>query len=287
MRAQYDNTLMSSFYLWFDHELLTRGEAFTNFGSFFYDVNSLFQGYNTYGSPFKQFVSDSSVPNANIINNVVLNGAANNRGVNNFAAINYDQGQVYFTSPVTNPNTTLSGNYAVKDFNIFITNDLEEELLFETNFALNNRTNATATGLPPNAKTYPAIFLKNNGSRNEPFEFGGGDMTYIDVRAIVLSDSQFKLDAVASIFRDRGKTIIPIIPESNMPFNSLGDFAGNIQYNYNTLTANTPPESGVFVENVFVSKIGGLSYSQKTNLNPEVFSMIVDFELQDFRYPRA
>ena len=63
MESQYDNVVMSSFLLWLDHTLLSKGKAFTNTSSFFYDVNSLYNGYNTYGSPFRQFVADESIKN--------------------------------------------------------------------------------------------------------------------------------------------------------------------------------------------------------------------------------
>ena len=127
--------------------------------------------------------------------------------------------------------------------------------------------------------------MKNNGSRNEEIAFGGKDQTEFDVRAIVLSDDQFKLDAVSSIFRDRTKTFVPLIPESDMPFNSLGDFTNNQQYNYTGL-ASSASTTGVFIDNVYATKIGGITYSQKTNVNPDVFSMILDFELTDIREPR-
>jgi len=126
MKAQFDNLVTSSFYLWFDHTLLNKGEAFTNFGSFFYDVSSLYNGYYTYGSPFRQFVSDQSIANihgAQIINSAFVNGTQQPRGGANFQAVNYEKGQFYFDAAVANPSTSISGNYAVKDFNIFITND--------------------------------------------------------------------------------------------------------------------------------------------------------------------
>lgn len=288
MRAQYDNIVMSSTLLWLDHTILNKGAAFTNTSSFFYDVNSLYNGYNTYGSPFRQFVADESISDlhgANIINSVKLNGVNTNRGSSNFANINYDQGQVYFDSAVSSPNTTLSGDFAVKDFNTYITNDLEEKLLFETQFTVRNKTDLTATGLPPSTMTYPAIFLKNNGSRNEPIAFGGEDQTETDIRAIVLSDDQYKIDAVGSILRDKVRTFIPLIPEAFMPFNALGDYRNNIQYNYTGLT-DASSTTGVFIDNVYTSKIGGVTYTQKTNINPDVFSMIIDFEISDIRAPR-
>ena len=289
MIAQYDNIVMSSFMLWFDHTLLDKGKAFTNTSSFFYDVDSLYNGYNTYGSPFRQFVADESIANkhgADVINHVTLNNSTTVRGASNFANINYEQGQVYFSSSVSSPNTTLSGDYAVKDFNIYITNELEEKLLFETQFKTRNTTNTTATGLPPSTMTYPAVFLKNNGSKNEPVAFGGQDQTEMDLRAIVLSDDQYKLDAVSSIFRDRVRTFVPLIPAADMPFNALGDFKDNQQYNYTGL-ADTTSKTGVFIDNVYTSKIGGVTYTQKTNVNPDVFSMVIDFELSDFRFPRV
>lgn len=293
MQSQYDNIVMSSALLWLDHTILNKGAAFTNTSSFFYDVNNLYNGYNTYGSPFRQFVSDESIGNihgANIINSVTLNNSTTVRGISDFAHINYEQGQVYFTSAVSNPNTTLSGDFAVKDFNTYITNDLEEKLLFETQFTIRNKTDLTAAGLPPSTMTYPAIFLKNNGSRNEPIAFGGQDQTETDVRAIVLSDDQYKIDAVGSIFRDKVRTFIPLIPEANMPFNALGDYKNNVQFNYTGLTDQRSPDcvstTGVFIDNVYTSKIGGITYTQKTNINPDVFSMIIDFEISDIRTPR-
>lgn len=286
MKAQFDNKVMSSFYLWLDHTLLDKGEAFTNHNSYFYSVNNLYQAFSTYGSPFKQFVSDSSIQGAQVLTGIYLNGTFKERGVSNFTGINYGMGQVYFTSAVSNPDTTLSGRYAVKDFNVFLTNDIEETLLFETQFSLSKKTSQSPTGLPPESLTYPAIFIKNNGGSNEPMAFGGLDRTEMNIRAIVLSDSQFNLDAISSIFRDMENTFIPLIEENEMPFNNIGDFKNNIVYNYDTLTANKPETGQMFLDNVAVSKIGGLSFAQKTNLNPNVFSMIIDFELSNLRYPR-
>ena len=74
MKAQFENRIISSFLLWFDHTLLKEGEAFTNFGSNLYDVPTSFYGYETYGAPFRQFVADSSIPNADVINGIHLTG---------------------------------------------------------------------------------------------------------------------------------------------------------------------------------------------------------------------
>jgi hypothetical protein len=289
MKAQFDNTVMSSFYLWFDHILLTKGEAFTNFSSFFYEADDMYQGYNAYGAPFKQLVSDTSVTGATVLNTLILNNTSISRGQQNFAAVNYDKGHVYFSNPVANVSTSLRGHYAVKDFNVHITNDLEEKLLFETQYKLRNKTDATAQAIAHGTKTYPAVFLKNNGGQNEPMTMGGGDLTSIDVRAIVLSDSQFKMDAVASIFRDKAKSLIPLVDETDMPFNSLGDYTNVANpYHYKSLSSTSLQNNkSIFLDKVYISKIGGLSFAQKANANPDVFSMFIDFELNELRWPRS
>ena len=285
MKGQFDNRVMSNFFLWFDHTLLKKGEAFTNYGSKFYPVNNLYQGLYSYGSPFKQFVSDSSIPNSNVINQIYINGVATNKGSSNFVALNYGMGQAYFSSQPAS-SAVLSGNYSVKDFNVYLTNDIEEKLLFETQFSLSAKTSQNPEGLPPESLTYPAVFLKNNGGHNEPFAFGGMDKTLFNIRAIILADSQFSLDAVSSIFRDTNKTFVPLVKEEDMPFDSLGDFKGGVAYNFDTLTSNIPETGRIFIDNVYTTKVGGLSFAQKTNINPSVFSLIIDFELEHLRNPR-
>ena len=91
-------------------------------------------------------------------------------------------------------------------------------LLFETKFDIKPKVTQQVTGLLPGTQTVPAIFIKSNGSRNEPFAYGGADKTIIEARAIVLSDSSFKLDAVCSILRDMKYTTFPFI-ENKLPFN--------------------------------------------------------------------
>ena len=280
MIGQFDNQVMSSFYLWFDHTLLDKGTAYTNYGSNLYSVNSLYQGYHTYGSPFRQFVADKSITNANIISGVYVDGAFKFRGSGDLSAINYGQGQAYFSS---SQSDTLSGNYAVKDFNIFLTNQTEEKLLFETQFTLKNKVGIEPTGLPPDSVTYPAIFLKNMGGANEPFEFGGTQQTNLDTRAIVVSDSQFHLDAACSIFRDRKDEYIHVFSESEMPFNNLGDFNNNALYDYNNLISSKSTNDACFIDNVSISKIGGASFAGVNNLNPNVYSALIDFELNKVR----
>jgi hypothetical protein len=283
MKAQFENILMSSMILWFDHTLIKKGEAFSNYSSEFYPITNIFNGYYSYGAPFRNLIRDESITGANIISGVYLNNTFITTGVSGLVAINADQGQLYFNADQS--SHTISGNYAVKDYGIYLTNENEEKILFETKFNLNPKTIESPTGLPINAQTYPAIYLKNNGGNNEPLAFGGLDNTNINVRAIVISDSIFSMDAVTSIFKDVVRTYIPLIQPNEMPFNSLNGLKSG--YNYDLLTTGRAGTSNsVYIKNVYVSK-NVVNRSQYQDLNPEAISSFIDFELEIYRYPRA
>ena len=288
MKPQFDNKVMSSFLLWFDHTLLNDGEAFTKHSGKFYEVDSLYNGLYTYGAPFKQFVQDFSITGAKIPTGIYLDGVFITPGQSNLSGINYEQGHVYFTSEVTTPSTRLSGVYSIKDFSVYLTNEAEEKLLFETKFSLRPRTTQAETGLGPNQITYPAIFIRNNGGTNEPFALGGYDTTIINMRAIVLADSQYLLDAASSIFRDTARTFITLLEESDMPFDTLGGFKNDKNYNYTGLiTGKTFENQYVFIENVTVSKFNREVNLKIDNLNPDIFNGVIDFEVSKPRYARS
>ena len=299
MLPQFDNKVMSSFLLWFDHTLLREGEAFENTSSWFYSVNSLYNGMYTYGSPFKQFVNDFSVTgsgdsypssrsstHAQIPTGIYLDGVLIGTGTSGFSGINYDQGQVYFGTEITTPETRLSGNYSIKDFSVYLSNEPEEKLLFQTKFNLRSRTSQTYTGLASNEITYPVIFLRYNGSNNEPLAFGGHDLTKINIRAIVLANTQFELDAVCSIFRDQARKYVTLLEPSNMPFNNLGGFKSGISYSYTGVIKPIEDEGKyLHIDGVGVSKFNREINLKIDNLNPNVFNGVIDFEVTKPRYP--
>lgn len=265
--------------LWFDHTLLDKGEAFTNHGSNFYDVNGIYYNYYAYGAPFKQFVTDSSITDAEIMSGVYIGGNAvsdfKKTGESPLVDINFSQGQVYFSAE---ESSTISGNYSVKDFNVYLTANAEQELLFENKIDLRPNTSQIVTGLASEVATYPAVFIKNNGGENVPFAFGGLDQTRISLRAVVLADSQFNLDAVCSIFKDRTRTVVPIISDENYPFNALGGLKTGV-YNYEDLTKDIGHDNEIYIADVDVSRFS-LGYMENLkNTNPDVFKAIIDFEL--------
>jgi hypothetical protein len=264
-----------------DHEISSRGQAYTNYSGSFYEVDSLVNGFYTYGLPFKQIVADKSISGANVISGVYLNGVFTSPGTSGFSGINPNVGYAFFSS---DPGTTgVSGAYSVKDFNIYLTSLAEEQLIFETKFEVNPKVTQNPTGIATSALTYPAVFLKNNGGQNKPFALGGQDETIFQVRAIIMADNLFSLDAVCAILRDTARKNIPLISQNNMPFDNYGIIKNN-NYNYNTLISNIYYPNLIYIKSVNVSKIIPFRY-EYANVNPEIFSAFVDFELSDIRYP--
>lgn len=278
MKVQLDNILMSSMLMWMDHVILKKGEAYKNFSSQFYPVSNIYNGFYTYGLPFKQVVCDSSISGANILSGVYINNNFKTIGQNNLTGISPQNGQVYFTSGQGTNN--ISGNYAVKDFNLYLTNQPEEEILFESQYQARPKTTQTPTGLAIEAITYPCIFLKNNGGINQPFAFGGQDNTQISVRAVVMADNMFNLDALCSILKDTARDYVPLI---NSPFNNFGGLNSG-HYNYDSLTENIDVGvNGFYISEVNVSKI----FANLNAKNNQVFPAFIDFTLNNIRYPRA
>jgi hypothetical protein len=283
MKAHYENNVMSSLMLLVDHYMLLKGEAYTNHSGVFYPVDNLYNGYYTYAAPFKQFVSDDSITNARVMKYVYVDPPSNQlepgRSDNDLHGINHYNGQVYFT---TNQGSSLvSGNYAVKDFNVYLTNDPEQKLLFETKPQVNPKFPQQLSGLAPDTQTYPAIFLKNMGGVNEPFAFGGLDNTITRARLVVLADSSFKLDATCGILKDLRMKTVSIIED--LPFDAMGSYTGIStldigNYNYTALATGNGP----LVTDVRVSKMTSL-WREFENLNPNVFSAFVDFDLSTLR----
>jgi hypothetical protein len=292
MKPQFDNQVISSFYLWFDNKVTIKGEAFENYGSQFYPSDNLYQGYYTYAAPYKQLVADHSIADATIMSGVHIQSGGGftfiTSGTNDFSGINYNEGQLYFSSEQTG---IVSGDYSIKEFSIHLTDQDEGFLLFETRYHRRPKTFESPTGLPANSLTYPAVFIKQEKSENVPFSFGGQDETIVSIRAICLADSQFNSDAISSIFRDSKYDLIPLMPESEMPFNVFGDYRDGQKYNYIDFATGTAHQGNqLYINDVKVSRVSYNKMEQRgdfRDINPEVYTTIIDFEVRIPRFPRS
>lgn len=286
MKAQFDNQVMSSFLLWFDHTLLNKGDAYQNTTGQFYSVSDDYFGYDTYASSYSQFVSDASITGATIPTGLYAGNTLVNvgeGGSDGLYAIDYGNGRSYWSGA---QSSNVTGSFAIKDFNVYLTSRTEDEILFQSQYTNRNKISSVVpTGLEPDTLTYPVVYIKNDGSNNEPFAFGGQDNTIINVRAIVIADSQFDIDAIGSLFRDRRFDQIGILEPSEMPFNQFGYYRSS-QYDYTGIVNGKGSDQQLYVEDVNISRFDRVLENEVRKFNPNVYSTLIDFEVSKIRTPR-
>ena len=286
MKAQYDNQALSSFLLWFDHTLLDDGEAYENTTGQFYSVSTEFAGYKTYSSSYSQIVADASITEATIPTGLYVGSNLVNVGqgaATGLYAIDYNNGRSYWSG---DQEDNVTGSFAIKDFNTFLTSRTEDEILFQTQYTNRNMVSSVVpTGLEPNTRTYPVVYIKNDGSTNDPFAFGGQDNTIINLRAIVIADNQFDIDAIGSLFRDQVRKYVRLFEASEMPFNQFGYYKNDVQYNYDTATAGKSSAQKFFIEEVNISRFDRVLENEVRKFNPNVYSTLIDFEISKVRNP--
>ena len=280
MNEIFDNKLVASFLLFIDNKILSKGNAYTNVSTRFYPSETKTLGLTTFNAPYRQIVADTSISGANILSGIYVNNVFLNRGTSGLM-LDFNNGRAIFTGSPS--YSTISGSYAIKDFNIYYTTDAEEHLLFETKFELKPKVSQTITGLMEPSKSYPAVYIKYNPGQNEPFAFGGQDETISEFRCIILSDSVFKLDAICSILRDVGKSYFPLLSSDELPFNEYGDIKSGDFYNYQTLTTNKAGNDIIYIEKAQIKKFREIV---NNSINSQVFGAFADFRLSIPRYPR-
>ena len=289
MKAQYSNRVLSSILLFIDNKICTKGQAYINTSSYFYPATTNINGYYSYVAPYNQIIYDTSITGATIMTGVYLNSTFITTGQSGFAGIDYNNGRLYFTSQIPD-SVPISGSYAIKEYNICLTNQPDEKLLVETKYSHKSKLSKntqTVSGLKNDEVAYPVIFIRQNQLQNEPFSFGGQDLTKNYIRFTVLSDSQFSNDAVNSICADLNNVQIPLLSESQMPFNYLGLLKSQ-PYNYLDATAANYNNG----ELLYIERTSLISFFQRAfdqtlkEINPEVFTSIIDIETSKARYPR-
>jgi hypothetical protein len=282
MKPQFQHEVTTSFMLWADNFLLRKGEAYTNYVSTFYPNTSddrLGPGLVSYSSPHKQWVFDSSIEGANIPSGVYDNGTFIPRDTNGLK-LDFDNGRAILDSSFGDSKTTVSGEYSVKDFNFYITNQTEEQLIIDSKFDTNNRFKQDVSGIAPYKQVIPAIFVNSEVSENEPYAFGGEDKTSTNIRCVVFAENTYQLDGALSIFNDAKNEVYAKLSFEDYPLNEYGDV---IDFNYRELSDNTKQQY-FHIEEARVSK---LSDRINKNIDPTLFVGFIDFEITNLRFPRS
>lgn len=281
MKPTFDHKASQSFLLWFDHELLSKGEAYKNVTSKLYPVG-VYDGHFAYSAPFSQWVNDSSISGANVPDGIYVNGSFVPRGTSGLK-LDYQHGRALF--PLASGTVTgfqnVSGSYALKDCNIYYTTEDEKDVFFESKYHLRPKFSEQPTGIDTKM-TFPAAFVKFNPNENTPHSLGGLEYTNLDFRVVVMTDNVYLLDGILSIFRDTNERVLPILEVSDLPWTPFGDVKSG-DYNYYDKIANNNSNL------LYITKARTLKLSEKVNtsVSDNVYGGIIDFDTFIIRQPRA
>jgi hypothetical protein len=289
MKPQFQHQIITSFSLWLEHLILCKGEAFQNIESTFYyqDDDRLDPEYLAFASPHKQWVSDSSIDGAHIIDGINLDGYFIKKSAQGIR-YDYNNGRVIVPRILSNPSSNVEGIYSVKDFNIYITDQTEEELLIETKFVKNSRFDQEIfDGIKPYDQVVPAIFISYEEGNNIPFAFGGEDITESRIRCVIFAENSYQLDGVFSILKDTRITSVANVGYNEHPLDEFGDLKFG-HYDYEDLSDRyfsiNNSQSSFYIDKVTVSKLND-RIAKKSH--PGLYIGFADFNLRTHRFPRA
>lgn len=297
MKPQFDHKVLSSFYLWFDDKVTRVAEAQESGinQQFYYSSDAIDVPNNqiAYYSPDRQFVANgNNVPSGVYAKggpfgeNYIFVEQQPNSSVG--LMIDYDQGRLIFNSGV-GADLEVSGNFSRKTLNTYITNESEEELLLNTDFLLADQDDQTflqsINGLGSLNYTLPAAFLSYNSSSNQPFALGGMQDTKSNIRAVVIANDNFSLDATLSLFRDLAESCVPIIEFEDFPYGEYFHIKSP-PYDYETLYDQRKADPNhIFIEKVNSSKLLETA-SSATNIAKNMRIGFIDFHLSTPRFPK-
>lgn len=283
MLPQFSNSVNSSFLLWAEHKLLSKGLAYKNYTSRLYytpDPYVANQGYRAYASPFKQWVYDLSISGAFICNGI-SGDISLNRGVSGLR-IDYDNGRVLVPASF-GTNLNISGTYAFKDLNFYLANETEDALLTNTKFFLNSRFNNFPTGgIAPYSQVTPAIFFNSLNNRQEDFALGGQYNSVENVSLVIMAENVWMLDAILSIYRDAKHDYFPQVTIYDHPLDEYGDVKSTLYpsgYSYLNLIGQYGTPGNLFL----IESVRGSKVSDRIRISESLFVGLVDIEISKVR----
>ena len=277
MTPQFNNNLLASVYLWTENRIGQLGQAYiTTTAPLYYAPDPrLPTSLLSYASPWRQWVYDSGVSGAQIIQSV--SGSAGILNRSSGLMFDYTNGRVLVPSTL-GTNLALTGTMSFKEINSYLSNETEEYLLTQGQFFLNPRYVGTPTGgLPPYSMATPAVFVNMIHDSNEAFALGGLDDCTTTISMVCLLQSNFQLQAVMSMMRDARYKYIPMLSVGLDPLNQWGDtYSG---YNYQSyITQYGAPGQLIYIKEVKTSRV-----SDRIKLNPELYMGLVDMDVSYIR----
>ncbi len=272
MRPSYYDNLNASFNLFINNQLGYFAEAYTNYSGQLYETTDPnFSNFYIYGSPFRQWIADSSIPGA-----YVPSGINTISGFTTGVYIDYERGRVLSTEPLINPTAA----YSIKQFSIYSTPLDEADLLIEQAFQLQSPIPQATGALFWNQETVPAIYVKLQGGDNVPWAFGGLDQSDTRFTCIVIADNPYSLDSCCSYLNDSARKYFTLLQPTDFPFNVYGALKSGT-YSY-------PETCRGKINAVMIDTVKTSKFTEQVNkqINKEVWVGLVDFKVIFQRQPR-
>ena len=278
MKNQFIHDFETSFSLWFDHTLLKRGEAFSNQTGILtqYIDNAIPTSHKVYGSQFKEWVIDASIPNAIVPYGVSGNGTFVAGTGNNDNIIDYKNGRFISTGNYS----TVSGAFSVKEFNVYYTNEDELALIVTNKYKTNAEYLNSGSYVAPYDFTVPCVFLTTENFFNEPAFIGGEDETKIQAKAVVFAENNYQMNGLLNVFSDQVQTAFANISINEDIYNSLGGISSI--YNYDNLVSGREPF--YYIERVNPSK---MKDEARRAIEQRFLIGFLEFDIKTYRFPRA
>lgn len=284
MKAQFDHSLLSSFYLWFEHELLDSEAYVTGVQNQFKNISitGIPSNYVCYQGAYRQLVADNSInaPNTGFF----VNGSFTPIDSPNFW-VDYENGRI-FLPKASGQSLSITGENSIKEVNTYISNDDDVHLIMHGDFKEEGVSTPYWFSKDDklDEKTYflPACFISIGDSSNSEFSFGGEELTNTRARVLVLAKDNYLLDAILSKFRDSARKCFKLISFDDFPYGGFGSLKSH-PYSYVDFSLQNG-EKDVIIDKVNVSKLRSSEIQAKINKS---FSIgFIDFDLQTSRFPR-
>jgi len=292
MKAQFDQNLLSSFYLWLENRLLkddTKAYITELQNNFKYvDFDDIPADMVAYQGEYRQLVAEYNVDSVNsgfMVSGTFITG---NSDENGGVLTDYQNGRLLFPQ-ASGTDLNISGVYSVKEVNTYISHDDDLEFILHSDFIENGQDSpyfySDSNHVGEGAYFLPACFISLVSSENTEFAFGGEEDTQSRIRVMVLTKDSYILDSVISRLRDTVREKITHVPYEDFPYAysySVKDFP----YTYDGLITDQGSDAGCsYIERVTASKVVSEALREKLNQN---FSIaFLDFDLSTYRFPRA
>ena len=274
MKKIVDHDIISSFKEYIHFSLVNQLEAYRNVNAplFLTSPARSFYGKDVYGSPYAQWLYDSSIPGAQIPSGV----GSLNRGVSGLS-IDFKNGRV-----LVNTGVPITGSIPVSlpDFNIYVTTTPIQKIFIENKFEYAPYLKQPTGAIKADSIIAPCIFVSCTSTENKPIQLGGLEASNFSVQVAVFADNLQHLMGVQKIVRDMSDRVFPSL--SSTPFNELNDLKSGY-WNYNSLMQTNGNQDNLIHVNDTSFRILDLDYVN--DKHPNILVGIGNVSLSKFRIP--